>query len=298
MTMEFAINYSPVLGQLVQDGVVQVERFKCPAWPDLLKEAQRVRPVYVHFPLGVGSGIGCPLDEEIHGPADLDRIASLLEMTGTRYINTHFIPAEKHYPNIPPGSREPRHIEQVITNTLRDLEPLVERFGAEHVLVENVVNEYGFLTLAVLPEVIARVLEKSGCGFLFDHSHARLAARNLGLDEREYSASMPVEHIREVHVTGLQRIEGVLFQRIQAAGGTNGFATLTDGQMMDHFPMTAEDWPELEWLAGRLGREKWRTPWVVAYEYGGVGGLWEVLTDQAVYVEQLPRMANVLKRGG
>lgn len=293
--MKFAVNYSPLLAELVRGGTVQVDYFKCPAWPELLQKAQLDGPVYVHFPLGVGSGMGCPVDEEKKGPADLDRIAGLLEMTGTPYVNTHFIPSTKHYPHIPLDSREARHIEQVVSNTLRDLEPLIERFGAERVLVENVINDYGFLTLAVLPEVIARVLEKSGCGFLFDLSHARLAARNLELDERAYSACMPVEHIREAHVTGIQRIEGDLYRRIQAAGGTNGFATLKDGQWMDHFPMTPADWPELEWLAGQLNGEKWQTPWVISYEYGGVGGLWEVLTDRAVYEEQVPRMAAIVK---
>lgn len=293
--MKYAVNYSPVLAELVQAGEVQVACFKCPAWPDLLDEAQKIRPVYVHFPLGVGSGIGCPVDEETKGAADLDRIAELLEMTGTPFVNTHFIPRGELYPEIRHGSREPRHIEQVISNTLRDLEPLIERFGAERVLVENVINEYGFLTLAVLPEVIACLLEKSGCGFLFDHPHARLAARNLGLDEREYCLSMPVERIREVHVTGIQRIEGDLYRCIQSAGGKNGFATIQDGQLMDHFPMTESDWSELEWLAGQLNGGRWHMPWVIAYEYGGVGGLWGILSERAVYEEQLPRMEKILR---
>ncbi len=293
--MEFAINYSPLLGEMVQAGDVQVERFKCPAWPDLLEEAMKTRPVYVHFPLEVGGGIGAPFDGEVKAPADLERIAELMEMTGTPYVNTHFVPARKHYPDIPHDSRDPRHIEQVISNTLRDLEPLIERFGAERVLVENVINEWGFLTLAVLPEVIDRLLEKSGCGFLFDHSHARLAARNLGLDERDYSASMPVEKIREVHITGIQCIEGDLFQRIQAAGGANGFPMFEEGQWMDHFPMTDEDWPALEWLAGQIASDGWRTPWVASYEYGGVGGLWGALTDRATYEKEIPRMTGILK---
>ncbi len=295
--MKFAVNYSTILAELVQEGQLHVDIFKCPAWPELLQEAQRIRPVYIHFPLEVGGGSGSPVDGETRGPADLDRIAENLDLTGTRYINTHFVPGVKQYPHIPLESREPKHIEQVIANTLRDLEPLIKRFGAERVLVENVIYEYGFLALAVLPEVIARLLEKSGCGFLFDHSHARLAARNLGLDEYEYSAAMPVEHIREVHVTGIQCIEGDLYRRVQTAGGANGFPMFKEGQWMDHFPMTAEDWPALEWLAGQLSGERWRTPWAVAYEYGGVGGLWAAMSDRSVYEQQLPRMAAILKRG-
>ncbi|RPJ50362.1 MAG: DUF692 family protein [Chloroflexi bacterium] len=296
MNMEFAVNYSPLLADLVRSGQVQVERFKCPAWPDLLKEAMQTRPVYIHFPLAVGSGAGHPTDEETKAPADLERIAGLQAMTGTPYINTHFIAAGKHYPGIPVDSRDPRHIDQVVSNTLRDLEPLIKRFGAERVLVENIINEYGWLDICALPEVLTRVLEETGCGFLFDLSHARLAACNLGLVARAYAAAMPVRHIREIHITGLQLLEGDLLEMMRRIDDPYGMAQYMAGQLIDHLPMRVEDWVELEWLVGEIQAGKFAAPWVMSFEYGGVGRFWEEVTNRDVYLSQVPRMANLAKQ--
>lgn len=292
--MEFAVNYSPLLAELVSEGRVRVDRFKCPAWPDLLADALRLLPVYIHFPLIIGSGAGIPIDDERKAPVDLERTADLLEMSGTRYVNTHFIPAVRDYPQIPAGSREPRHIEQVLSGALRDLEPLIRRFGAEWVLIENVINNPGWLDMAVLPELLWRLVEETGCGFLLDTSHARLAARNLGLDERAYTGELPVSRIREIHFTGLQVMEGEIYQRLMAAGDPDGIAGRKAGRWMDHLPMLDGDWPELEWAASCIRSGDWQAPWVIASEVGGVGGFWELVTTRETYLEQVPRMRSMI----
>lgn len=293
--MEFAVNYSPLLAGLVRSGQVRLDRFKCPAWPDLLDEARQTLPVYVHFPLSVGANIGSPLDDEQNAPADLERFARLMEATGTPLVNTHLILDGRRYPHIPRDSREPRHRREVVDALLRDLVPLILRFGAERVMVENVINEYGWLELSVLPEVIGEILEKTGCGLLLDLSHARLAARNLGLDERAYTAMLPVERIREVHITGIQRMEGELLERLLAAGDPGGYGKMLAGKWMDHLAMADADWPALEWLAGQLRGGRWGSPWVISLEYGGVGGFFGLFSERAVYLEQVPRIREILK---
>jgi uncharacterized protein len=292
--MEFSVNYTPVLAQLVREGRVRLDRFKCPAWPDLLSEASQTLPVYIHFPLLVGHGSGGAYDTETKHPADLDRLADLLEMTGTPYVNTHFIASQRHYPDIPIDSSRPDHLRRVLDGALRDLEGLVERFGAERVLVENIINEHGWLTASVLPEVLGRLLEESGCGFLFDLSHAQLTAENLNLDSRAYSAALPVEQVREIHVTGLQVLEGALLDLMVAIGDPYGYAADMAGRRIDHLPMTEADWPELAWMLGEITAGRWAAPWVVSYEYGGVGRFWEEVTDREVYLDQLPRMAEMI----
>lgn len=296
--MQFAVNYSPVLADLVRQGRVRLDRYKCPAWPDLLAEAQQSRPVYVHFPLVVGSGQGGPQDEEMHQMADLERIAGLADQTHTPLINTHFVPRARDYPGIDPADRSPRNIERVVSGTLRDLEPLIRRFGAERVTLENVINDFGYLTIGVLPEVIGRILDETGCGMLFDLSHARLTARNLGLDPRSYCGRLPVERIREIHVTGLQKVEGALLERIQAAPGGFGLMGNITGKWMDHFAMTDEDWSELAWMLGEISAGHWQAPWVIAFEFGGVGGFWEALSDAESYLAQVPRMAGMVNGVG
>jgi uncharacterized protein len=297
--MQFAVNYSPALAELVRAGEVRLDLFKCPAWPDLLQAAAADRPVYIHFPLLIGSGWGHPMDAETNQPADLDRLAALRDQTGTPYINTHFVAPGSDYPGVTQDSLEEADIRRVLDGARRDLEPLIHRFGAENVLVEHVINEHGWLLLSVMPEVFARLLDETGCGFLLDLSHARLTARNLGLDERAYTASLPVDRLREVHITGLQLLEGELYQRLVAADTPGGFISTWAGKWMDHLPMSESDWPELEWLvaqirAGQAGETRWATPWVIASEVGGVGGFWAVVSDHQSYREQVPRMERII----
>lgn len=293
--MEFAVNYSPLLAELVREGQVQLDRFKCPAWPDLVEEARALLPVYTHFPLIIGSGAGMPVDDERHAPADLGAVAAIREMSGTPLINTHFIPMERDYPGVSRWTREPAHIEQILSAALRDLEPLLERFGPQMVTIENVINQPGWMEMAVFPEVLARLLDRSGCGLLLDFSHARITAQNLGIDEHAYIDSLPVDRIREVHVTGLQRMEGALYERLMAAGNPGGFAGRLAGRMMDHLPMQPDDWTELEWAAGRIHSGAWAQPWVMASEIGGVGGFWELVTDRQMYLDLVPRMGALVR---
>lgn len=293
--MQFAVNYAPALADLVRQGRVQMDCFKCPDWPDLLEEARQTLPVYIHFPLVVGAGQGGPVDAEQGELADLERIADLLAQTGTPLVNTHFQPSAKDYPDIDPTSRSARDVRRVVDNTLRDLEPLIRRFGAEKVTVENIISGYhGNLTITALPEAIGRIVEQTGCGFLLDLSHARLSARNLGLDARAYCAGLPVGRIREIHVTGLQKMEGALLERLQAAGDPGGFAARLAGRYMDHLAMAPEDWPEVAWMLGEISAGRWQAPWVLAYEYGGVGGFFEVVTDCEAYRSDVPRLHAML----
>jgi uncharacterized protein len=292
--MQLAVNYSPLLAELVRAGQVELDLFKCPAWPALVEEARCLRPAYIHFPLSVGGGQGMPINEETHAPADLEQVADLLALSASPLVNTHFILDGAQYPDIPPDSRQPRHMQQVLSAAQRDLEPLIKRFGAERVIVENVINNWGWLTIGVLPEVIARLLEATGCGFLYDQSHARLAARNLGIDERAYSSALPVERIREVHITGLQVMEGDIVERVLAAGDPGGWVARMAGRLIDHLPMTAADWPELEWMAAQISSGTWQAPWTIASEVGGVGSFWELVIDRTTYLEQVPRMQQII----
>jgi hypothetical protein len=182
----------------------------------------------------------------------------------------------------------------VVDATLRDLEPLILRFGAQQVIVENCIGDYGRLLLSVLPEFFHTLLDETGCGFLFDQSHARLAARKLGLDQRAYTSALPMHRLREVHITGLQVIEGRWLERLLAAGDTDGIARTMAGQTLDHFPMLPDDWTELAWAMDNIHNAVWATPWVVAYEYGGVGGFFQAVTDSEILREQVPHMAGLI----
>lgn len=293
--MEFAVNYSPVLAPLAAAKQVPLDRFKCPAWPDLLAEAQKTLPVYIHFPISIGFGNGSAVNDEKQKPVDMEWLADLLAQTGTPYINTHLVFPAAVFPEIAQDSHSAADVRVVLDSALRDLEGLIHRFGAERVLVENVINEYGWLDLCAFPEVLGQLLDESGCGFLFDLSHARIAASNFGLDAREYSSAMPLDRLRELHITGLRTLEGDLLDLVRDSGDPYGMARTMQGKKIDHLPMESDDWPELGWALGEIASGKWAEPWVVSFEYGGVGPFWEQVTSPEVYLAQLPRMNAMIK---
>jgi uncharacterized protein len=293
-----AVNYSAATGDLVREEAIQVDRHKCPAWPDLihhLRNGGGVRqPLHVHFPLLVGTGRGYPISTETNDAPDWTMIEALMDETGTSWVSAHMGPRPEDHP----GLDERPWKEQVATITdalIRDFEPLIARFGGENVVGENIFEYFGMhLRPSVLPEVITRVIETVGCDLLLDLSHARLAARGLGMNERAYIEALPVAHLREIHITGIQRFSAFWIRRLEAAGLDPEVHAVRSGEWIDHLPMTDEDWLFFEWAMSRIRDGHWRTPEVIAFEYGGLGPDFEALTIREVLAEQVPRLYRMV----
>lgn len=262
--MFFAINYSPQAAALLREGRIHIDRFKCPDWPDLIAEAAALCPPYVHFPLAVGRG---PISA-------LDKIAALREQTATPFVNTHFLPQDRHT-GVDRDARGPQAEERLVAAALEDLRPLIERFGAERVTVENAPYHASYEAdvpaLAHYPQVLRHVVEQAGCGFLLDLGHALISARHLGMDETDYLNTLPVEHIRELHITGL-------VQQPETE------------EWHDHFELFAADWERLEWALEQMRTGRWARPELMAFEYGGVGPIFDWRSETRVIAEQVPRL--------
>jgi uncharacterized protein (UPF0276 family) len=292
--MELAVNYSHATAELLREGQIEIDRFKCPAWPELVAHALSLRPVYVHFPLVVGDGGGA-IDVESHAAADWHKVEALMAQTGTPLVNLHLSPSAKDHTGIPANTGDPAHIDFVTEKTIKDVRAVVQRFGPERVVVENDHGSRGrALPSAYLPNAIGRVIEETGCGLLLDISHARLAADHLGLDQREYICMLPVKHCREIHITGIQRFEGQWLERVRQTGA--GAEVIRDyaGEKMDHLPLTSTDWRFVAWAMEQVRGGAWGKPWIATLEVGGVGSLWEAVTDKDLLAEQIPRLAGLV----
>jgi uncharacterized protein (UPF0276 family) len=303
--MQFAVNYSRAAEELWRAGAIRVDRFKCPAWQDLVTTVQQTHPVYVHFPLLVGAGIGDAIDAEANAPADWNKIETLLAQTDTPFVNLHLAPTTKNYPGVPSQSADLAHAEMIVENLLRDVRAVTRRFGADRVIVENIAPDGGETMLpALIPHNIARIINETGCGFLLDLAHARLAAKHLGVDEREYARALPVEKLREVHITGVQPLAGRFVELLHRAKVEYNFFESMIGREMDHLPMTEPDWVFAEWaLAQTCGEQSrtihagaWREPWIVSFEYGGVSGAWEAITERAALEKDVSRLGEMVSR--
>lgn len=301
--MLFAANYSRPLADLVARGRVVVDLYKLPAWPDLVAELTSGEttsvPCYVHFPLLAGTGSGGPMNTETNTPPDWGQFDGLLSTTQTPWVSAHLGPRPEDFPHLV-GATPDDQTEAITASLIEDLKAMVARYGADRVVGENIFEFFGLhLRAAMLPEVISRAIEEAGCGFLLDISHARLAAKALGLDPRAYIEALPVQQIREVHITGIQRFDGFWIERLRAAGIAASTLEQFAGQDIDHLPMTDADWTFTEWALSRIRTGAWKTPDIIAFEVGGIGPMFEAMTIPEAIATQVPRLyAMVHGRGG
>jgi uncharacterized protein (UPF0276 family) len=165
----------------------------------------------------------------------------------------------------------------VLERMLADVSLLVERFGAERVIVENVpyrALQGETLQPAVMPQAIQEIIRMTGCGLLLDISHARIAAHHLGMDARDYMDQLPMERLCELHFTGLHTI---------------------NGRLIDHLGVQESDWPVLAWALQRIRAGEWGRPWMLAFEYGGVGTKFAWRSDAQVISQQAPRLRQLIE---
>lgn len=294
--MKLAVHYSHAAADLLARGQIAVDYFKCPAWPDLVPRARRLRPVYVHFDLVVGQGRGVVTDGAGRAVAEWGAIDRLLAQTDTPFVNVHLAPRPRDYPDLPGDSARPADGARVAEALIRDLRPLVARFGPGRVIVENEPYHPGLaLRPACEPAVIRAVVEEVGCGLLLDLSHARISARALGVDPWAYLGALPLARTRELHLTGLQVFDARWDAYLRGKGADTAPLAPYLGRWLDHLPLTEADWAFTARALARVGGGAWGRPWVVALEYGGVGAIWEASTDAVVLREQLSRLHGLVR---
>jgi uncharacterized protein (UPF0276 family) len=288
--MEFSVNYSEPLVRLLEQGKITIDRFKLPAWEDLIERAAQRMPVYVHFPLNVGSGLGDAWDTERGRLADWDFVERILTRSRTPMINLHLAPQRQHLADLTDTFDNADTLARITEAALLDLEAVTRCWGKSMILAENAQPEPGGLRAQARPEFIQTVVRESGVMFLLDISHARLSAREMGMDEMEYLLALPLERTAEIHITGIQRLEGELAEQLLKNRPKEFDVTAFIGKEIDHQAMTADDFDFLNQVYRLMAAGRIREPWVAAMEYGGIGPFWELSLNEATLAEQLPRL--------
>ena len=264
-----AINFSPEAAELKAAGALELDLFKVPDWDDLIAQAQQLAPVYVHFPHQIGAAREKP---------ELERSAALMSATGTGSFNVHVAPSSERFSSLAVGDASDDAVAAVVYALVADLQPAVEAFGAQAVIAENLIyrgEEHHLLRAGVEPAALHELVERSGCGFLLDVSHARISAATLGVDPWAYLDALPVHALQELHFSGVD---------------------VLDGALRDHLPLQEPDWSFVDGVVGRIKAGAWPAPATVALEYGGVGPVFGWRSDGFVIAEQLPRLYEKFAR--
>jgi len=276
--VRFAVNYSDPAAALLGRGQVEFDLFKCLGTREhlgMIRSGSLGRPAYAHFRLWAGHGPRSRVD-------DWDLVESFLGESETRHVNFHLAPQGEDFPGVPYETEEEAHREAVAQRMVEDVMGAVRRVGPERVIVENFPyqgrRQHTALRPAVEPEVIRRISDETGCGLLLDLSHARVAARHLGTEEREYVCALPLDRLRELHFSGQRWPEGepVVF----------------------HEEMAEEDWGLLGWALERIHSGEWAAPWVAAFEYGRDLPSYKDRNRPEVLLEQATLASGMVKGDG
>lgn len=269
--MKLAVNFSYEVEKLFKDGVVHVDLFKCPDFSqDLVFYAEETIPCYIHFGLDAGSG----QMQQVNWEA----INDLRKHTDTPFVNVHAVAYAKDYPNVDVLTNDTEHIQQIIQDTIDDIELLATKVGMENIIIENVIcrgKGENMMKAIIEPDILSEIVRSTGCGLLLDIAHAQMTSMCLNFEVKEYISKLPVDHLKELHITGIQPDQ--------------------TGRLRDSMPMTEEDWELAKWAIQNIKGGVWPEPWVVAFEYGGVGPKMEWRTDEKILAEQLPILYNIVK---
>jgi uncharacterized protein len=259
--MKFAVNYSCNLIRLLDKDLIELDLIKCPDWEGMVEEAGKYKPVTIHFDLK--TGLGACLN------ANLERLEAYLHKTPTPHVNTHLIAPRNFNPN---NAQETRKLNQLWRD---EINRLTQYFGNEHVVLEHFpyTPDNPQLHLAADPSTFSNVIKDTHCQFLLDLAHARITANTLDMDVKGYISRLPVERLRELHITGIKMFGGI---------------------MTDHFRMQKEDWDLLRWALDKIKKGYWPEPYVAAFEYGGVGDIFAWRSQYEVLENQVPILYEMI----
>lgn len=291
--MQFAVNYSEPLVHLLKAGSVRIDLLKLPAWEALLAPAQALLPSYVHFPLSIGNGLGDAYDFDQQTTADWHQVESFLRHTSTRHINVHLAALRSFHPDAAMQADDPGTRQRIREAALTDLEAIVRRWGHERVIVENPSPESRCVPVIYDPAFIHEIITQTQTGFLFDISHARLAARELGMNEDVYLRLLPLGRTEEIHITGIKRMQGEILQKLLQNRPKEFDITDFIDKDIDHQSMSEDDFGFLARIYRLIESGACREPWIASMEHGGIGPFWELTLDEAVLAQQLPRLYNM-----
>jgi hypothetical protein len=260
--MKFAVNYSKPLIQLHKEGAIKIDLIKCPDWDGMLAEAKPYGDIIIHFDLEVGLGNTFQ--------ADFSRIQALMSTTATPHVNTHLLAPRQFNPD------SPSELRQINALWREEIQTMIDHLGAEAVALEH--HPYTSSVPHMRPptdaRVFSQVIKDNGCMLLLDLAHARITADTLGIDVKNYIKALPLDRLVELHITGIKNY---------------------CGELTDHFELADQDWAVFAWALDEIRAGRWRTPEIVAFEYGGIGSTFVWRTDYAVLKKQVPILYEMIK---
>jgi uncharacterized protein (UPF0276 family) len=265
--VQLGCNYSAPLLRFIANGDVAVDWIKLSRDDTLeaeVAECRSVRPALVHTLRGAG------MPPEQFAAVGWDRLNRTIADSCSPHLAIHYEARTRDLPD-PEAPLTPAIEQAMLDRMLAHIRTAQERIAVP-LLVENVPwrPNHTMLRLCAEPANLRAAVEQTDTGLLLDTAHLRVAAINMGMDPREYAMALPLERVREIHVSG-PRMEG--------------------GSWRDrHMALLEDDYTFIAWLLERT------EPLMVTLEYGGTGPVFERpgMTDPDMLLSQLRRLKEML----
>ncbi|MDR3426510.1 DUF692 domain-containing protein [Silvimonas sp.] len=169
----------------------------------VLAQIRRDYPVSLH---GVGLGLGSP------GPLDarhLEQLATLVAAIEPAAVSEHLAWNRYNgqcFNDLLPVPR----LAGVLDNLCANIDQLQQRLKRP-VLLENVSSYVVFAEETITEaELLAELVQRTGCGILLDINNMVVNALNHGIDPLAEIARLPTHAIGEIHIAGHEMFDGVV----------------------------------------------------------------------------------------
>ncbi|KOF55645.1 MULTISPECIES: multinuclear nonheme iron-dependent oxidase [Clostridium] len=262
--MYIGCNWSKELRMLLEKNAVKVDYVKSGAFGNFDKEFETMRsmrPVLLHG-LGYFENTGMKNIEVI----DFNRANNLIEKCNSFHYGVHLA-----IRNIDMGKGMSdvaiyEHLSKNIKIFKDNLNvPLLIENSPDTTIERKKYDFYPYFT----PQRISELSVNNDVYFLLDIAHAKITAKDHGLDVYDYIKKLPLDRIKEIHLAG---------------SGYN-----KDGFPIDtHQAMKDEDYKLLDWVLN------YSKPDVVTLEYNGISGENEELITKNLE-EQLNKINRICR---
>lgn len=257
MTMKFAVNASASLYRLLEMDAIDLDLIKCPEWDGIVNSAKQLRPVYIHFEISIGNS-------SLNG-LDISLIKRMLDTTDTPHLNVHL----SGNPQLQPNNRKDQR--KLLDRWKADVDTIRRKIPGVPIIGENLpyLPTYPELRIANHSWMIRDLIENMEMGLLLDLSHIRITAAYENQDYQVLTEALPVQHLRELHLTGIKSYAG---------------------HLTDHFELNKQDFAAADWAIEKIKTGLWREPEIVSLEYGGFGDVFAWRSEERHLREQVPAL--------
>lgn len=192
--MKYGCNYSKELIRLIEEENSCCDYIKIGAFGDtleFLEEAKSYKPLLIH-------GFGWFERGGMTTTSIMD--FDLMNQTLIQYKSPHIGMHAIAYDN------DVKLVDHLLKHMVGIFKEISEKLLVP-LIIENMdfskAYEYETTVLeTVKPEFISELLETADLGMLLDTSHALVSSYQLGIDIYDYLERLPLERIKEIHITG------------------------------------------------------------------------------------------------